>query len=81
MDSVVKSNSISKVKPSWMRFKGVDVFRTYFGSVSEAAVFDVYSQTQGVSVSEAKRKTFHHCVETLRKIQNPDYILNVDREY
>ena len=65
--------------PDWHRFKGVNVWRTSFGPIASLAVFDLYSQRFNVSLKEARREKFTHCVDALRQLEDPNYIPHSER--
>lgn len=58
----------------WLRYKGVNVWKTKFGTTAVAAVFDIYSQRFDIPLREARRLDFNHCVDALRKLEDPSYI-------
>lgn len=66
-----KTNKRSKVRK---RFIGVDVWRKQFGPVSVRAIFDVYSQKFNVETYNMKDYSFQHCVNALRKLEDPSYV-------
>ena len=55
-------------------FLAVDVWQKEFGPVSERAVRDVYARTFNVKIENMKKYSFHHCVNALRKHENPNYV-------
>lgn len=55
------------------RFLQVDVWQKTFGEVSVKAIYDVYSQKFNVEPKNMKKYSFPHCVNALRKLENPDY--------
>lgn len=55
------------------RFVGVDVWRSQFGPVSVRAIFDIYSQKFNVEQHNMKNYSFQHCVNALRKLEDPNY--------
>jgi hypothetical protein len=54
-------------------FSKVDVFQTHFGQISVTAIYDVFMQEFGIEKSKMKNFSFSHCVEALRKLENPEY--------
>ena len=56
------------------RFIAVDVWQKQFGPVSERAVYDIYSQKFNVELHNMKKYSFPHCVNALRKLEDPDYV-------
>lgn len=56
------------------RFLEVDVWRPVFGPVSVKAIYDVYCQKFNVDMRNKSRYSFQHCVNALRKLEDPDYI-------
>jgi len=54
-------------------FIAVDVWRAEFGPVSERAVYDIYSQKFNVELHNMQKYSFQHCVNALRKLEDPDY--------
>lgn len=63
-----------KNKKTRARFKAVNVWRAHFGPTAVKAVFDIYSQKFNVEMYNMKNYSFSHCVEALRKLENPDYV-------
>lgn len=63
-----------KRKTTRKRFVAVDVWQTHFGPVSERAVYDIYSQKFNVELRNMKKYSFPHCINALRKLEDPDYI-------
>lgn len=57
------------------RFLEVDLWRTCFGDISVEAIYDIYSQKFNVKKGNMKRYSFHNCLNALRKLENPDYVL------
>jgi len=62
-----------KKKISKKRFLQVDIWQKTFGEVSVKAIYDVYSQKFNVEPRNMKKYSFPHCVNALRKLENPDY--------
>jgi hypothetical protein len=60
--------------PYWMRFKGVNIWKSQFSEYSTIAIFDLYSQKFNISFIEARRLKFSHCVDALRKLEDPNYV-------
>lgn len=54
-------------------FLAVDVWRTYFGAVSVTAIYDVYMTAFNIQPHNMKHHSFSKCVESLRKLEDPDY--------
>ncbi len=69
--------STSKNKKPRKRFIAVDVFQSQFGPVSERAVYDLYSQRFNVESHNMNSYSFSHCVNALRKLEDPNYIAPV----
>lgn len=63
-----------KRKTTRKRFVAVDVWQKQFGPVSERAVYDIYSQKFDIELRNMKKYSFSHCVNALRKLENPDYV-------
>lgn len=55
------------------RFLDVDVWRAKFGPVSVKAIYDVYCQKFNQEVHSKDQRSFRHCLNSLRKLDNPDY--------
>ena len=68
-----KSKSAPKKKRARKRFVAVNVWQTQFGPVSERAVYDIYSQKFNVELYNMKKYSFPHCVNALRKLEDPTY--------
>ena len=69
--NIIKNKKKRKPKK---RFLEVDLWQKEFGEVSVKAVFDIYSQKFKVDPRNMKKYSFPHCVNALRKIENPEYI-------
>lgn len=54
-------------------FKAVDVWRSQFGPVSERAIRDVYAQRFNVKINNVKDYSLSHCINALRKLEDPEY--------
>lgn len=63
-----------KGKRKKKRFLEVDLWQKQFGEVSVKAVYDIYSQKFNVDPRNMKKYSFPHCVNALRKLENPDYV-------
>lgn len=55
------------------RFIDVDLWRSEFGPTSVRAIYDIYSQRFNVEIHNMKKYSFQHCLNALRKLENPDY--------
>ena len=62
-----------KKKRTRKLFAQVDVFQTHFGSISVTAIYDVFMQKFNIEKSKLKNYSFSHCVEELRKLEDPEY--------
>jgi len=51
----------------------VDVWASSFGEVAEAAIIALYAKTFGVSRKNMDKYDFRHCVNSLRKKEDPSY--------
>ena len=60
-----------KTKRVRKKFLEVDVWQKQFGIVSVKAIFDIYSQK--FKDDEGKKISFSHCVNSLRKLEDPNY--------
>ena len=69
----------NKPKKYRARYLAVNVWQTFFGPISVAAVYDVFSQKLNMPYRDVKRLDFTHCVDTLRKLEDPDYIPHAQR--
>ncbi len=58
-------------------FLEVDVWQTKFGEVSVKAIFNIYSQKFNVKPYNMKNVEFSHCVNSLRKLEDPEYTIPV----
>ena len=56
------------------KYISVDLWRSSFGPVSVSAIFNIYSQKFNVPVHELKNHSFQKCIDSLRLLENPDYI-------
>lgn len=68
-----RSKNTSNKKRPRKRFVAVNVWQTQFGPVSERAVYDIYSQKFNVELYNMKKYSFPHCVNALRKLEDPTY--------
>jgi len=68
-----KNKKSTKNKKPRKRFLAVDPFQTHFGPVSERAVYDVYAAKFNVEQHNMRKYSFSHCVNALRKLEDPDY--------
>lgn len=55
------------------RFLQVDVWQRAFGEVSVKAIYDIYSQKFNVEPRNMRKYQFPHCVNALRKLEDPEY--------
>jgi|TARA_R110000796_G_scaffold154621_1_gene271320 hypothetical protein len=55
-------------------FLEVDLWQKRFGEVSVKAVYDIYSQKFNIDPRNMKKYSFPHCVNTLRKLEDPNYV-------
>ena len=62
-----------KIRKPRKKFLAVDVWRSHFGPTSVRAVYDVYSTKFRVEIHNIKDYSFSHCVNALRKLENPNY--------
>tara|TARA_R110000744_G_scaffold173563_2_gene292329 strand:- start:264 stop:497 length:234 start_codon:yes stop_codon:yes gene_type:complete len=62
------------------RYLSVNIWRTHFGPISVAAVYDVYSQKLNIPHRDAKKLDFTDCVDKLRQLENPEYIPHAQRK-
>lgn len=62
------------------KYKAVDVWRSSFGPISVAAIFDVYSQVFRIPVKKVKKIKFYVVVDALRKLEDSDYVAYDDRK-
>ena len=72
-----KSNQ--KRKPR-QKFAAVDVWQTYFGPISERAVYDIYSQKFNIELRNMRKYSFSHCLNALRKLENEDYVAPTNKK-
>ena len=63
-----------KNKKPRKKFLAVDVWRSKFGPTSVRAIYDVYATAFNVEIHNIKDYSFSHCVNALRKLENPNYI-------
>ena len=66
--------------PMRRRYKQVNVWKSTFGPIAVVAVFDVYAQAFNITFKEARKLQFTHCLELLRKLEDPSYISWRDRK-
>tara|TARA_R110000772_G_scaffold101363_1_gene201814 strand:+ start:23 stop:373 length:351 start_codon:yes stop_codon:yes gene_type:complete len=87
MANQVNSNSKStstkrpfkkRPKKARRKFLEVDVWRSQFGPVSEKAVYDVFSTKFNIESYNMKRYSFSHCLNALRRLEDPTYVDPVD---
>ena len=60
-------------KKARKRFIAVNVWRSQFGPVSERAIYDIYAQKFNIELHNMKKYSFPHCVNALRKLEDPTY--------
>lgn len=68
-----RGTSPQKKRKPRKRFIAVDVWQSTFGPVSERAIYDIYSQKFNVEIHNMRKYTFPHCVNALRKLEDPEY--------
>ena len=68
------TKNMAKEKGKRKLFLGVDVWRSHFGSVSVTAIYDVFMQKFNIKPHNMKNYSFSHCVEQLRKLDDPEYM-------
>lgn len=64
---------MTKLKRKKRRFLEVDVWQKEFGEMSVKAIYCIYSQKFNIEPRDMKKYSFSHCVNALRKLENPDY--------
>lgn len=69
----VKINTKQKRKPR-KPFLAVDVWQQTFSSISVRAIKDVYSTKFKVEPYNMKNYSLSHCINALRKLEDPEYI-------
>lgn len=67
------SKPVRKKKKARKKFIAVDVWRSQFGPVSERAIYDIYAQKFNVELHNMRKYSFPHCVNALRKLEDPTY--------
>ena len=65
---------MARKKNNRRSFLEVDVWRNHFGTVSVTAIYDVFMRRFNVEKHNMKNYDFSHCVEELRKLEDPNYI-------
>ncbi|UXQ88796.1 hypothetical protein [Tenacibaculum phage Larrie] len=77
--SYIESGKIKKegLLRKTVNYLDVDVWRSKFGVHSTRAVFNVYSNKFKVSKNtmrnNPRRYSFSHCLNSLRRLENPNY--------
>lgn len=71
--TTVKINNKLKRKPR-KPFLAVDIWQKTFSSISVRAIKDVYSAKFKVEPYNMKNYSLSHCINALRKLENPEYI-------
>ena len=69
-----RSRALVKKRRTRKSFLEVDVWRSQFGPVSVKAIYDIYCQKFRVDTRNKNRYSFQHCVNSLRKLENSEYI-------
>lgn len=77
-----KENKMSKIKKrkfdiskvSIGRMIEVNVWRKEFSDLSVSAILKIYATKFNVERHNMHKHSFSHCVDTLRKLEDPDYI-------
>lgn len=79
---VIKKKPLQKKgKRPRKKFLEVDVWRAEFGPVSERAIYDIFSQKFNIEPHNMQKYSFQHCVNSLRKLENSDYVMpELERE-
>jgi len=60
-------------------FLDVDVWQNQFGPVSVKAIYSIFAEKFGVKPENKEKHTFSHCVNSLRRLEDPDYTDPVDQ--
>ena len=55
------------------QFVAVDVWRSQFGVISVKAIYEIFSAKFNVDPSKLRDFTFSHCVNSLRRLEDPTY--------
>jgi hypothetical protein len=55
------------------QFLAVDVWRSQFGVISVKAIYEIFSAKFGVDQSKIRDYSFTHCVNALRRLEDPTY--------
>ena len=69
-----KVKEVKRKQTKKKRFVSVDLWQRGFGEVSVKAVFDIYSQKFQVDPRNMKKYSFSHCINSLRKLEDSEYI-------
>jgi hypothetical protein len=59
-------------------FLAVDVWQSHFGPVSVKAIYSIFAEKFGIKPENKEKHTFSHCVNSLRRLENPDYTDPID---
>lgn len=74
MANLNKTKGNKKKKRQRKKFLAVDIWQKKFGPISEKAVYDVFQQKFNIEPHNMRKYSFPHCVNALRKLENPDYV-------
>jgi hypothetical protein len=59
-------------------FLDVDVWQSNFGPVSVKAIYSIFADKFGIKSDAKEKHTFSHCVNSLRRLEDPYYKDPVD---
>lgn len=65
--------AINKKRRSKSRFIAVDIWQKEFSQISVRAIFDVYEKSFNADQDQMKKVSFSHCVNSLRRLEKPNY--------
>lgn len=60
-------------------FLDVDVWQSHFGPVSVKAIYSIFAEKFNIKPENKEKHTFSHCVNSLRRLEDPSYTDPVDQ--
>ncbi len=70
---MAESKTIKRYYKPRARYIAVDLWQTNFGETSVDAVMYLYAKKFNINQRNIKKYNFSHCLNTLRKIEDPEY--------
>jgi len=61
-------------------FTAVNPWMTQFSPIAERAVYDVFVEKSGINPQNVRKYSFSHCVNFLRRLEDPEYKNPTDQQ-